>query len=156
MKTGSSRQPVWHVAADNDITLVQPVYTRPHSVLARQKTIRASVKAPRDKIYMYYCYPYEWQPSLFDNDNLSPSSLTFETRAKNCKIPFPKLKTAEQKPVVVSGRNIWPLCKSEWMLFLIDLSSSAIPDTNPDGHYNVIQHVARSLVFHFSQSKLLS
>jgi len=68
MKTGSSRQPVWHVAADNDITLlVQPVYHVrvrttyhvyvPHSVLlTRQKTIRASVKAPRDKIYMYYCY----------------------------------------------------------------------------------------------------
>jgi len=122
MKTGSSRRPVWHVAPDNDITLVatrvqrvvhgtsctarvQPLYNV-HSVLTRQKTIRASVKAPRDKIYMYYCYPYEWQPSLFDNDNLSPSSLTFETRAKNCKIPFPKLKTAEQKPVVVSGRNI--------------------------------------------------
>ena len=41
------------------------------------------------------------------------------------------------------------LCKSEWMLFLIDLSS-AILDTNPNGHYNVIQ-LTRRLVFHFTK-----
>ena len=35
------------------------------------------------------------------------------------------------------------------MLFLIDLSS-AILDTNPNGHYNVIQ-LTRRLVFHYTK-----
>ena len=37
------------------------------------KNDKSQCQSSRDKIYMcvYYCYPYEWQASLFDNDNLS-------------------------------------------------------------------------------------
>ena len=58
----------------------------------------------------------------------------------------------QQKPAVrkiTSGWTFDLLCKSEWMLFLIDLSS-AILDTNPNGHYNVIQ-LTRRLVFHYTK-----
>ena len=145
MKTGSSRQPVWHVAADNDITLVRPVHTCVAALCSHStKNDKSQCQKLLEIKYICIIVMYEWQASLFDNDNLS-SPLTFKTEQKTVKYPF-RLKTAapQQKPAV--GKMVVSdfLCKSEWMLFLIDLSNCAILNRNRNGHYcyNVIHEKA--------------
>ena len=114
MKTGSSGRRARHVFADNDITLsyvrvcvrlrtitsTHPLQSWIHMIWdLTKKTKRASAVCQKLLLeikYICIIVMYEWQASLFDNDNLS-SRLTFKTGQKNCKIPFPILKTPAAK-----------------------------------------------------------
>jgi len=135
MKTGSSGRRARHVFADNDITLsyvrvcvrlrtitsTHPLQSWIHMIWdLTKKTKRASAVCQKLLLeikYICIIVMYEWQASLFDNDNLLKEQKTVFGRKTGVQN---KNQLSKNLPVVENITS-WPFCvkMSECCIFIV-------------------------------------
>jgi len=135
MKTGSSGRRARHVFADNDITLsyvrvcvrlrtitsTHPLQSWIHMIWdLTKKTKRASAVCQKLLLeikYICIIVMYEWQASLFDNDNLLKEQKTVFGRKTGVRN---KNQLSKNLPVV-ENITCWPFCvkMSECCIFIV-------------------------------------